>query len=166
MQVGVDLVAGEFSTDPLVFSPCRHKLRASKLLSCSLTLLDESLELVERSELATDDLTASGLEGVTLLPGEVSPEGIGWEDERGSTPELVALLRLVREPSESMRGRAVVVPFWDEVTAALDVGEVHIRSVSDLLGLPQGLGSARKRSSSLFIRRSRTSSLPISQSNL
>lgn len=47
----------------------------------------------------------------------------------------------------------------------LDGGDVHIK-VSLLLGLPHGLESARSRSSSVFIRRSRTKSLPISESNL
>jgi hypothetical protein len=98
------------------------------------------------------------------------PEGRGCDNESGSIPELVALLKLVREPSESISGMAVVFSLADtcEVTdvtkGLLDGGEVHIK-VSLLLGLPHGLESARSLSSSVFILRSRTSSRPISESN-
>jgi len=148
-HVGVDRVAGEFSTEPFVRRPCRHRLSASRLLSWSLTFVEE--EDSESSELATEDLL--GLMGTI---GEVGSEGRGRE--RGSTPELVALLRLVSEPSESSRGMAVVVAFGEEM-AADDTGEVWLEE-------RQGLGSPRTRSSSVFMRRSRTNSRPISQSNL
>jgi hypothetical protein len=79
----------------------------------------------------------------------------------------VALLKLVREPFESISGMAVVFSLadtWEVTTGLLEGGEVHIK-VSLLLGLPHGLESARSRSSSVFILRSRTSSRPISESN-
>lgn len=73
MQVGEERVAGEFSTDPLVLSSWRHRLSASRLLSWSFMFAEDSLEVVDTSELATDFWAGSGL-GVTLLPGVVNPE--------------------------------------------------------------------------------------------